>query len=101
MNNLKNNKETPMTESRFRSGPLPCLPWSSFKHDYAWWVGYVPWWWPRPLFDTSTRRQIGWVWRQRAALVRNLDAGWVAWTDDQTEQNLKPRCEQCGRECET
>jgi hypothetical protein len=89
-----------MIESRFRSGPLPCLPWSPFKQDY-WWVGHVPWWWPRPLYDTSTKRQIGWVWRQRAALVRNLDAGWVAFTDHQTEQNLKPRCQQCGRECET
>jgi hypothetical protein len=49
----------------------------------------------------TTKQQIGWVWRQRAALVRNLDAGWVAFTDDQTEQNLQPRCEQCGRECET
>jgi hypothetical protein len=41
------------------------------------------------------------VWRQRAALVRNLDAGWIAFADDQTEKNLKPRCERCGRECET
>jgi hypothetical protein len=90
-----------VTESRFRSGPLPCLPWSPFRHGRAWWVGHVPWWWPRPLFDPSTKQRIGWVWRQRAALVRNLDAGWIAFADDQTEQNLKPRCQQCGRECET
>jgi hypothetical protein len=90
-----------MTESRFRSGPLPCLPWSPFRHGRAWWVGYVPWWWPRPLYDPRTKQLIGWVWRQRAALVRNMHSGWVAFTDDQTEQNLKPRCQQCGRECET
>ena len=101
-----------MSESRFRSGPLPCLPWSPFRHGGAWWVGYIPWWWPRPLYarcgdDQNAARNgvvckpIGWVWRQRAALVRNMHAGWVAFADDQTEQNLKPRCEQCGRECET
>ncbi len=89
-----------MSESRFRSGPLPCLPWSPFRHGRAWWVGHVPWWWPRPLYDMTTKQQIGWVWRQRAALVRNLHAGWIAFADDQTEQNLKPRCERCGRECE-
>jgi hypothetical protein len=27
-----------------------------------------------------------------------MHAGWIAFTDDQTEQNLKPRCQQCGRE---
>ena len=93
--------------SRFRTGPLPVLPWS--KED-AWWVGYVPWWWSVPLLQRNpgvlgpdyrpTYRQIGWVRRQRAALTNNAHSGWVAYLEDQTEENLRPRCEKCGKECE-
>lgn len=90
--------------SRFQTGALPCLPW--FKGG-AWWVGYVPWWWPVPLFARRpealalepTHRQIGWVYGQRAALTNNLHSGWIAFLEDQTEENLKPRCEKCGKEC--
>ena len=91
---------------RFRTGPLPFLPWG--KHS-VWCVGYVPWWWPVPLFVKNfnvlgpdllpTDRQIGWVRRQRAALTYNVHLGWVAYLEDQTEENLKPRCEKCGKEC--
>lgn len=94
--------------SRFRPGPLPCLPWANAG---AWWVGHVPWWWPVPLFARKpdpfialavaepTHRQIGWVYGQRAALTHNLHSGWIAFLEDQTEENLRPRCEKCGKEC--
>ena len=88
--------------NRFQTGTLPCLPW--FKGG-SWWVGHVPWWWPRPLFARKpdpfadpTHRQIGWVYGQRAALTNNLHSGWIAFIEDQTEENLKPRCEKCGKE---
>lgn len=56
-------------------------------------------WWPRPLMKHHTDRegfdQVGWVWRQKAFLVKNISHGWIAFVDHQTEEKLKscPMCE--------
>lgn len=63
-------------------------------------VEWVPWWRPLPLVRLKPDRlleQIGWVWRQRAFLVRNVNLGWVAFEHDQTAENLIERCSECGK----
>ena len=50
-------------------------------------------WWnlPVPLMtrkSDSSLLQIGWVWRQRAYLVKNSYLGWIAIDDYQTKENL-------------
>lgn len=63
-------------------------------------VEWVPWWRPLPLVRMKADRlleQIGWVWRQRAFLVRNINLGWVAFDHDQTPENLRERCPKCGK----
>lgn len=64
-------------------------------------VAYVPWYRPvrlamRNKDGTPGFDFVGWVWRQKAFLVNNLNHGWVAFVDDQTEENLK-RCPCCKR----
>lgn len=61
-------------------------------------VAYVPWWRPVRLavktedgFDF-----VGWLWRQQAYLVNNLNHGWIAFLDQQTPENLS-RCPHCGQ----
>ena len=46
------------------------------------------------MIDRLTPRQ-----QREYALTHNLHSGWVAFLEDQTEENLKPRCEKCGKEC--
>lgn len=61
-------------------------------------VAYVPWW--RPLRLAKKNEQggfdfVGWVWRQKAYIVNNLNHGWIAFVEDQTETKLKT-CPSCG-----
>jgi hypothetical protein len=47
--------------------------------------------WPRRLVrrdESNFLRFIGWVWMQKARLVRNLNHGWIAHVEDQTEARL-------------
>jgi hypothetical protein len=39
---------------------------------------------------------VGWVWMQKAYLVNNLNHGWIAIAQDQTEEYLT-RCPCCKR----
>ena len=39
---------------------------------------------------------VGWVWRQKAFLVNNLNHGWIAFVEDQTPEKLS-QCPCCGR----
>lgn len=64
-------------------------------------VAYVPFWRPVRLavrekveFDLTRMRFVGWVWMQQAYMVKNLNHGWVAFLEDQTEDKLK-RCPYC------
>lgn len=71
---------------------------SSFK------VEYVPWWRPVPLavkkLDANGRMEsfdfVGYVWRQKAYLVKNLNHGWIAFVDEQDENHLNT-CPCCGK----
>lgn len=41
--------------------------------------------------------QIGWVWWQKAYLVNNLNYGFIAFLEDQTEDKMnKNVCRNCG-----
>lgn len=41
-------------------------------------------------------RFVGWVWLQKAYLTNNVSHGWVAFMDDQTEEQLS-KCPCCKR----
>lgn len=64
---------------------------------------YVPWWKPVPLarWRSEDHEQgfefIGWAWRQRAYLVKNISHGWIAFVDMQTPENLRECCPACGK----
>lgn len=38
---------------------------------------------------------IGWVWLKKARLVKNINHGWIAFAEDQTEELLAV-CPSCG-----
>ena len=38
--------------------------------------------------DNEGFRFIGWVWMQKALLVNNLNHGWIAFIEDQTDEKL-------------
>lgn len=61
-------------------------------------VAYVPWWRPVRLAVKTNEGFdfVGWVWRQKAYLVNNLNHGWIAFLDQQTPENLS-KCPCCGR----
>lgn len=60
-------------------------------------TAYVPWWRPVRLVQRQGEgfNFIGWVWRQKAYMVNNLNHGWIAFLEDQTPDNLH-RCASCG-----
>ena len=50
------------------------------------------------LLNEKSFEFLGWVWWQKAYLVNNLNYGWIAFADDQNEENLNPKpCEKCGK----
>jgi hypothetical protein len=59
-------------------------------------------WWnkPVPLLFRNEKREhirIGWVWNQRAYLVKNLHIGWVAFADQQNAEHVDHWfCRDCG-----
>ena len=39
---------------------------------------------------------IGWVWLQKACLTNNINHGWIAFLENQTEEKINPKvCECC------
>ena len=71
-------------------------------------TAWVPWWRPVRLAVQNGKpgemtgfRFVGWVWRQRARLVNNINHGWIAFVDDQTEEKLRDTCPECGRANDT
>lgn len=68
--------------------------------DPTWKVVDIKWWHkPIPLWSGTgpEARQVGWVWNQRAYIVKNIHAGWVAFVGDQTPENLDVWfCSHCG-----
>ena len=72
---------------------------TSFKVvDIKWWHKPVPLVLRSKDKDGNTQFQrVGWVWNQRAYLVNNLSEGWIAFADDQTDENLNVwNCPHCG-----
>lgn len=65
----------------------------------------VRWWnFPIPLYarKTDELEKIGWVWRQRAYVVKNHYLGWIAILDNQTKENLDIWfCPCCGNSLDT
>jgi hypothetical protein len=63
-------------------------------------VVHIRWWHkPVPLAKKTPHGLdlIGWVWNQRAYLVKNLHHGWIAFVDDQTPENIDHWfCRHCG-----
>lgn len=63
-------------------------------------VRHIRWWHrPVPLYakKDGNHVRVGWVWNQRAYVVRNLALGWVAFVDQQTPENIDVwHCPQCG-----
>lgn len=64
-------------------------------------VRHIRWWHrPVPLMHRHANgefQQVGWVWNQRAYLVNNLVHGWIAFTDQQTPENIDIWfCHHCG-----
>ncbi|WP_428383700.1 hypothetical protein [Nevskia ramosa] len=62
-------------------------------------IAYVPWWRPVRLVQNvsgSTFKFIGWVWREKAYMVHNVNYGWLAWIEDQTPERLDS-CPSCHR----
>lgn len=61
-----------------------------------WKVSYVLW--PRRLAvkNDDGMKFVGWVWLQKAYLTNNLNHGWVAFLDNQTEEYLS-KCPCCNR----
>jgi hypothetical protein len=59
-------------------------------------VAYVPWWRPIRLAARHDKGFdfVGWVWRQKAYMVNNLNHGWIAFLEDQTTENMN-RCPTC------
>ena len=64
-------------------------------------------WWQKPIplmlrerdkeGNYSNFKRVGWVWNQRAYLVNNIHEGWIAFAEDQTEENLNVwNCPHCG-----
>ena len=71
----------------------------------TWKVKNLRWWnWPIPLYrkDPDKWVKVGYVWNQRAFIVKNMYEGWVAFLDDQTEERLSYldvwSCDCCGAE---
>jgi hypothetical protein len=54
--------------------------------------------WPKRLFvhEKDLFEPVGWVWLQRANLVKNLNYGWIATVKDQTPEKLA-RCPCCNQ----
>lgn len=48
---------------------------------------------PKDL-NGPTLEMIGWIWMQRAALVNNLNHGWIAILDAEPEP---AKCKKCGQ----
>ena len=65
--------------------------------DLRWWNKPIPLW--RRSTDDKPAERIGWVWNQKAYIVNNLHAGWIAFVDDQTHNKLSIediwRCPYC------
>lgn len=71
-------------------------------------IAYVPWWRPIMLMQRNEGmgngfKHIGWLWRVKARQVKNINYGWIAFVEDQTEEKLqecpccrKPLVEQAG-----
>lgn len=58
-------------------------------------------WWNLPIRlahrDKDGLKFVGWVWNQRAYLVKNLNHGWIAFVEDQTPENIDIWfCDHCG-----
>lgn len=58
-------------------------------------------WWQKPIPLVVNRDgghdQVGWVWNQWAYVVKNISAGWIAFADQQTPENIELwRCDHCG-----
>lgn len=55
-------------------------------------------WWPRRLAQKQADgfEFVGWVWLQKARLVKNISHGWIAFLEEQTPEKLRtcPCCEQ-------
>lgn len=54
--------------------------------------------WPRRLAvkEAEGFSFVGWVWWQRARLVKNSYHGWIAFQDQQKEEHLRV-CGSCGK----
>lgn len=65
--------------------------------DLKWWNKPIPLW--RKSTNDKPAERIGWVWNQKAYIVNNLLAGWIAFVDDQTHDKLSIediwRCPYC------
>lgn len=66
-------------------------------------IAYVPWYRPVRLVtrllnkgDERGFEFVGWVWRQKAYLVNNLNYGWIAFLEDQRPEMLEI-CPSCKR----
>lgn len=63
-------------------------------------VRHIRWWHkPVPLVakHDDGYQQVGWAWNQWAYLVRNMHAGWVAYVENQTPENIDIwKCSHCG-----
>jgi hypothetical protein len=59
-------------------------------------------WWNRPVRLVKRGGEghfdfVGWVWNQKAYLVKNLNHGWIAFVEDQTPENIEHWfCRNCG-----
>jgi hypothetical protein len=70
------------------------------KRDPSFKVVHIRWW-HRPVRLAMKHGEgfdfIGWVWNQKAYLVRNLNHGWIAFAEDQTPENVDVwYCDHCG-----
>jgi len=63
-------------------------------------IAYVLW--PRRLAHRTPEGFdfVGWVWMQRARLVNNLNHGWIAFVDEQTDEKLRT-CPSCKKPIES
>lgn len=66
-------------------------------------IAHVPWYRPVRLATRLLNKDgqsgfefIGWVWRQKAYLVNNVNYGWIAFLEDQNPENLEV-CPSCKR----
>lgn len=66
----------------------------------SWKVVHIHWW-NKPVRLVAKNGDclhfVGWVWNQRAYLVKNLHHGWIAFVEDQTPENIDTWfCDHCG-----